>query len=445
MAIRRIHAPLLLAAALAACGGKDEPKKSAKPEEKKAETAAPVPSGGTGLDLSALKRDGAAPAPAPEPAKPAAAAPAPALAQDPKPAPAPSPAPAPVVKKPDGPPPPISPDEISDTEVRMSWAQDEREAIDEMKPEEREKEMRKRRMEIFKQRGGVWVEPKKDAAAGADGEKGPARPDAKSARDAAPPDLRQILDDLGNSDPEVRARGADAATRYGDKSMMVRYIAPLLQDPDVELRAIAATTLGALKSTDGVGPLVALIEKGDKDQVRAVAIKALLDIGGREAVAGLRRIAREGEEGADRATALAMLIRLKEVGEIKGLIPGALNNLSGEVREQAVIAIREFQLREHDGVLVGLLKDSSERVQVEAMRTMGEFGMKSAVGPLVNVLLKPDEDADDLELLQNVANDALKKITNVDQGLRPDDPDEKRLAAIDGWRIWWKKNKDQYK
>jgi HEAT repeat protein len=140
-----------------------------------------------------------------------------------------------------------------------------------------------------------------------------------------------------------------------------------------------------------------------------------------------------------------MLVKLKEVGEVKSVLKVALDDLTADVRLQAVIAIREFQVKEYEPRMLPLLKDYSEQVAVEAIRAMGAFGTRSAVGPLIRLLTKPDPEAEQPGLLQDAANDALEKITGEKQGYSPDLPDDKKAAAIDAWRIWWLKNKDTWK
>ena len=445
----RILLVLLAAGAAAACGGKEEAKPAPGPGTEKPAAKPAEPAGG-GLDLASLQRK-AEELRAANPAAGPAAAPG-AGPADPAPAekgtterPPAEEAPAQEEKA----PAPSSPDEITDTEVLLTWSADEREALQEMPEGERRKEIHKRRLEMFKERGGVL-----DATSGkmedrppdaVTGERGPARPEAKAERELPPPELKEILLDIESEDAEIRARGIEAAKRYPDAAVASRHIVPLLADPDAELRAIAASTLGALKQGDAVSPLAKLIEKGDKDPVRAMAIMALFEIGGKEAKAVLRGVARDGEEPSDRAAALGMLVKLKEVGEVKDLLKAAMGDISAEVRQQAVAAVREFNLKEFEKDLLPLLSDFSEQVILEAMRALGSLGTREAVAPLMKILLKPDPEADDPEMLRSVANDALEKITGVDQGFDGTLPDDKIAAAVDSWRVWWQKNRDKWR
>ena len=436
--------PLLAAAllAVAACG-KSEPEPEAKPTESKpAEPAAPA---APGLDLSSL---GAAKEPEPPPTPPAAAPePAAPAAEGPAPAPAPEKPKAP--EGPPKPPPPAHPDEITEAEVLKAWSVEEREALNEMKPAEREAEIQKARLQMFKDRGGV-LDTSTDASGHkktdeTTGEKGAARPKATDTKDLPPPALQDVLSDLGSKDPEIRARGADAAGRFPDKAVATKHLIPLLKDKDDDLRQLVCATLGSLGHEDAVPALAALIERGDKDPVRTMAIKALHDIPGQASSAALRQIVREGSEPSDRADSLAMLIRRKNADDVKDLVKDSLQNLSPEVRRYAVVAIREFALKEREADLVPMLEDFSEQVIMETMRAFGDFGTKSAVKDIVRILLKPGEDAEDPEGLQNAANEALVKITGEDKGLTADLPDEKREEILNVWKAWWDKNRDKYK
>jgi len=433
--------PLLAAVLAAAACGKSEP---APPEPPPAEAKGPDPATprAPGLALSTLQKTAE---PAPE------ATPPPAPEAPPPEAPPAEPA-KPAEPPPEGPPkpaPPGSPDEITDTEVLASWSVEEREALNEMEPAEREGEIRKRRLQMFKDRGGVLdasTDPSGHKKADeTTGERGAARPTAVDPKDLPPPDLRDILADLASSDLDVRARGADAAGRYPDRAVATKHLVPLLKDKNEDLRQLVAATLGALGQEEAVAPLAAVIEKGDRDPVRTMAIRALHDIPGKGSSAALRKIVREGTEPSDRADALAMLIRRKDAGEVKDLVKECLGSLSPEVRRYAVVAIREFGLREREADLAPLLEDFSERVIMEAMLAYGDFGTKSAVKDIVRILLKPGAEAEDPEGLQNAANEALEKITGEDKGYDPSLPDEKRQEILALWRHWWDKNKDKWK
>jgi HEAT repeat protein len=438
-------AALLLAAA--ACG-KSEPAAEEKPKEEK--PPEPTASASPGLDLGSLGVDTTTEAaPPPPPPAPAAEGPAPAPAPEtPKPD-APKPEGPPAPEGPPKPPPPSSPDEITEAEVLKTWSVEEREALNEMKPAEREEEIRKARLKIFKERGGV-LDTSTDASGQkkvdeTTGERGAPRPKSTDVKDLPPPALQDILSDLASKDPEIRARGADSAGRYPDKAVATRHLAPLLKDKDEDLRQLVAATLGSLGQEDAVAPLAALVERGDKDPVRTMAIKALHDIPGPASTAALRAIVREGSEPADRADALAMLIKRKNADDVKDLVEESLKSLSPAVRRYAVVAIREFKLKEREADLAPLMEDFSEQVIMETMRAYGDFGTKSAVKGIVRVLLKPGEDAEDPEGLQNAANEALVKITGEDKGFAPDLPDEKREEVLNVWKAWWDKNRDKYK
>lgn len=455
------RAAILMAALLLPSCGDDKaqtPPKTAdgKPAETKPGESNPAEPAAPGLDLASLKGPETAPPSAPEArgedsplarettgGKPEPASPsAPDGAAGDKPA----------AGDPAKPPPPGNPDEITDTEVLLTWSQEEREALNEMKPEEKAKEMRKRRLEIFKERGGrLEAASGKMEDKGADpatGERGPARPDAPKPQDLAPSDLRDILSDIGSSDPEIRARGVESARRYTDKAVAARYMVPLLADKDPDLRAIVCSTLGSLKQADSVDPLEKLVAKpGEKDAVRARAIHAIGEIGGVQGRAALRRIAREGGEPSDRADALGMLIKLREVMEVKDLLKSALGDLDAGVRQQAVTAVKEFNLKAFETDLYPRLKDASEQVVVEAARALGVLQARAAVGLLVDLIVQveEDEEIEDSDAIQNACNIALEQITGVKQGFDTALPDEQKRAAVDNWRIWWKKNKATWK
>ena len=463
----RSHLLVLLALLTASCG--DSPKPSTTPKDTGSAappgkaTVAPKEDAG-GLDLEALqaKAEAAKKAsnPTPDSAPPKAADSGPASA-----APGPAKPGAPPAKGEgggkedaaagDGPPaapPPAALSDITDTEVLASWGTDEREALNEMTPAERAKEMAKKRLEIFKARGGVINtasgKMEDNAVDEKTGLRGPARPDVVKPEDAAPVDLQSILYDLASKDPETRARGVEAARNFPDKSVAARYVVKLLEDPDPDLRAIAASTLGSLKQPASIPALEKIVfspSSKEKDEVRNMALKALKDIGGTDAVDALKKVVSESAEPGDRAAALGMLVELKEIGAVRSLLGDALGDLAPEVRQAAAVAVRTLDLRDYESQLIKLLKDFSDQVTIDAIRTLGATNARSAVGPLVKLIVKPSEESDDPEAIQNVANDALERITGVKQEYADTLTEEKRLAAIDAWRVWWKKNQDKFK
>jgi len=438
----------VLCAALlpAACGGDGGSAKSGAAEEpKETETPKKEEPRSSGIDLAALREKagvtGEPPAPGPSPAP--ATGPEPTGKETPASADA---APAP---KPEGPPPPRRLADITDEEVLRAWSPDEREALSEMSDKERQEFMDQKRLEIFEARGGVLMEESgkmEDRAVDENtGMRGEERPDVVRQEDLPPPALRDILQDLGSPDLEIRARGAEAAKRFEDKAVAAKHVGALLADDNWELRAIAASTLGALGQESSVAALLKILDKEKKEGVRGEVVRALKDIGGKEGIAALRSIVRDGWEPGDRAASLGMLIDLNDVANVRDLIRKALDDVTAEVRERAVLAIRTFELKEYGKELIPLLGDFSDLVIIEAIRAMGTLGTRSAVGPLVRILVEPDPESDQADLIQDAAADALKKITGEDQGYSSVLPEEQRLAAIDNWRVWWEKTKADWK
>lgn len=69
-----------------------------------------------------------------------------------------------------------------------------------------------------------------------------------------------------------------------------------LQDPDGNVRRLAASALGKIGNADATAPLLALLEREAKPQVRLYAVSALGNIGDAQARPALERIAADQEE-----------------------------------------------------------------------------------------------------------------------------------------------------
>ncbi len=446
--VRRAPVPLAwvpLVALLAACGGGETPPASTQGTPSAPPAAAPEKKPSGGFDLAALRKEDETPAPAPAPAPAEAAKPTPAP-DAPKATPAPAPASAEAgTSAPDA---PVSVSDIGDSEVLAAWSADEREALEELTPEERQELMDAKRKEIFLARGGTLIRDSgKMEDQGIDeatGMRGPARPDAPPV-DLPPPDLQAILGAFASTDPETRAAGADMAARYEDKAAAVKFMIPLLKDRDPEVRAIAASTMGILGRVEAIAPLVKLLEREPKDVVRASALRSIGQIGGPDGVAALRTLAKEGYEPMDRSASIALLMEMKEPAALRDLLAAALKDMASEVRLSAVIAVRTFEFREFGGDVAGMLEDASDAVIIEAMRALGVLGTRSAVGPMVKILVKPHPESDNPEAVQDAAATALKGITGQDFGVVTARTDGERLAAIDAWRSWWEKNRADWR
>ena len=85
-------------------------------------------------------------------------------------------------------------------------------------------------------------------------------------------DIESILDDLRNSDKNVRAKATDQLIKTGTRA--VPYLLPLLDDEDWVIRYRSLEALSGIRDT---GTIDAIIKKTDdpKDHVRYMAAKAL--------------------------------------------------------------------------------------------------------------------------------------------------------------------------
>jgi cyclophilin family peptidyl-prolyl cis-trans isomerase/HEAT repeat protein len=91
-------------------------------------------------------------------------------------------------------------------------------------------------------------------------------------------DLRELL---SNSSPAIRKRAALAAGRIGNEDSVTALADLLKQDPDAEVRAMAAFALGEVESPTGADALLAVLKNATESApLRAQAIEALGKIAG---------------------------------------------------------------------------------------------------------------------------------------------------------------------
>jgi hypothetical protein len=438
---------LLVAALVAACGGKETPPVDA-PAEKPAATAPPAAAPKEDLAAALARAHGASKGPDEAPPAPTPKDPPAETASGGPVAPAPTGSAAPVPAAPAKPGKvPKSLAEITDKDALASFDEEEREAVAAMPEAVQRKFLDGKRMEIFLARGGVlsdsgrMEDQKVDEKTGLRGE---GRPDAPKG-EVIPVSLQVVMQALASPDPETRAAGAESARRYADKAEAAKFIGTLLTDKDPELRAIAAGTLGKLQQESSVPLLEERIAKEGSDEARTAMVRAIRDIGGAAGVASLRKMAREGEEPADRAAAIAFLTDMRDPSLVSDLIGAALQDFAADVRQAGVIAIRTHGLKGHGDALVKCLDDISEQVLVESVRALGVVQHRPAVPKLMRLLLKPDEEAEEPETQRAAASEALRKITGQEIAYDVTLPDADRVVALDAWRTWWEKNKATWK
>ncbi len=213
--------------------------------------------------------------------------------------------------------------------------------------------------------------------------------------------LPALTHELTVADAEVRKFIVDILGEIGDSNCATNLL-PLLQDDDENVCYAAAETLGKLRATEAVGPLLELLESGDAG-LRFTVFEALSAIG-----AGVPAV-RILHYCEDRLLRKAVFNCLGQIADPQGL-PALLDGLSDplrRVREAAVMAL---------GTLLGNLDDQvvEEALQGRSLELKPQLGellhhqdqtMRAAACQVLSLVA----DADALEqLLPLLADESLR-------------------------------------
>ncbi len=181
----------------------------------------------------------------------------------------------------------------------------------------------------------------------------------------------------GSEDPAVPAlrEGTLAERVEAARSLLdpgsARALVPLLSDPDPELRAAAAESLGRLGARDLGGELLALLE-GAPPETAAAAAEALGRVGAVESLPRLLALVRAGFPPERAGAAAVALGHLREADGVWALA-AALRHDSPLVRRQAAWALGEIGRAEAAPFLAPLLSDADPAARASAAAAMGKI------------------------------------------------------------------------
>ncbi len=214
------------------------------------------------------------------------------------------------------------------------------------------------------------------------------------------------------------------AARKGPET--VTLIAPLVSDPDLEVRKAVVQALTGSQDKQAVGALVSALRDADRG-IRWRAAKALESVGWQPASdeqSVWRAIAQaEFVKAADfGAVAVEPLIAeledphspsrrdviesLGEIGDVRAIKPllAAVSDPDPNIRVAAVDALKGVRDPEIVASLINALKDPIKHVRAVASAALGKAGDPAAVEPLLAVL--SDEDW----AVRQAAGDALARL-----------------------------------
>jgi HEAT repeat protein len=258
-------------------------------------------------------------------------------------------------------------------------------------------------------------------------------------------DVDELIIDLRNKKPDVRAKAAEALGNIGRK-YAVESLMDALKDEDASCRAAAAQALGRIEDVRAVNPLINVFKDRDS-KVRVQAISALGRIADPKTidplVACLDDNDQDVQEAAQRALtysnascveSLAAAFKDKDwhgewrainILRSKGaLVPAAdalifilKNNANSIIRAQAAEALGEIKDLRAVTPLINALEDKDKFCKIAAIEALGEIKDPRAIAPLVTMLESEDWDIRDKSAMAlgsigdpafNILKDVLK-------------------------------------
>jgi HEAT repeat protein len=235
-------------------------------------------------------------------------------------------------------------------------------------------------------------------------------------------------------DAEVRRRAIENLWESQDPQLTSSLLTLLKDDPEEQVRVVAATTLGTFVWLGEIeeipSTLLHLVEEGllaainadDSDEVSRRALEAI-GFSSHEEVPGLIDQAyKTGEEHQVQSAIFAMGRSASK--EWSDIIQIELVNPSPKIRLESVRAAGELEIREATESIIELLEDVDEDVRDAAIWALGQLGGEDAADALIFLL-----DTTDDEMLAEYVEESLDHLAFVD-GTRDfllidiDEPDE---------------------
>ncbi|MFZ5890299.1 MAG: HEAT repeat domain-containing protein [Myxococcota bacterium] len=213
--------------------------------------------------------------------------------------------------------------------------------------------------------------------------------------------VRVALRALDDPDVEVRLLAARAARAVPVENLGERLI-PWLTDADVRVRVAAAESLAAAPSARGVAPLVRALSDTDAT-VRRVAAAALGESGAPEAVLGL--LGRLDDSALE--VQKSVIRALSDLGDARAVVPlvSKIEDPRPSVRRAVARALGTLADRRAESALVLALRDSDASVRVSALSALGALRDSSVVASIA-ATLNSDSDPS----VRRAAIDALSRI-----------------------------------
>jgi len=185
-------------------------------------------------------------------------------------------------------------------------------------------------------------------------------------------EIETILQDLNNSDPDVRESALD---RIGiaKPDNALELIVPFLADPDAEVRETAACNLGIISDPRAIPSLIEAVNNDSSEKVRAEAIASLSTYRSPEILATLiAEVQREKRSRRPRQE-VAKQLRNYNTDEAVDALIALLQDDDAFVRDYAAESLFQLNRPQLRQIWERALQDRSTHVQEIAMKALSRL------------------------------------------------------------------------
>lgn len=237
---------------------------------------------------------------------------------------------------------------------------------------------------------------------------------------------------LNDEDEEVRRKSISNLWESKDPSLVQPIIEKLIQDPSVDVRATAASALGAfllLGETQGLpSDHLTRIEDALLDTYRntkdiPIHRKSLESLG-YSSRAEVDDLIQDAFESSDEMLVRSAILAMGRSANKKWdeSVLSQLQSPSPELRHESVVAVGELEIREALEEIIDLVEDVNQNVRHAVLWSLSQLGGTRAADILTD-LYKAAEDGEELELIEH-ALDNLAFINGTGEILHFDYDDE---------------------
>jgi HEAT repeat protein len=222
-------------------------------------------------------------------------------------------------------------------------------------------------------------------------------------------------------DPEERMGAIEMVLEGTDRKFGGDVLGQLMSDESEDVRALAAEAIGMGKFASGTTALKNSAATDADPLVRSKCLKSLCDLVGKSAAPDLIRALSGDENDNVRAQAASLLGAIGSNLGVDPLIKVLKEDFSESVRVAALSSLLKMKPPRCVDAVIEALEDRNDSVRSDAAKTLGALKNKKAVRPLMNALDEEEESrilldiTEALSKITGVENEFSIDLSDADQ------------------------------